>query len=108
LGMGYGQMMAGAVGGQGAQQGAGDQSQTTPCAKCGTANAVGTRFCSNCGAPQQAAAAPTVECPSCHAQVQAGTKFCSECGQAMQRKCPSCNTEVQANTKFCPDCGAKL
>jgi membrane protease subunit (stomatin/prohibitin family) len=110
LGMGYGQMMAGAMGGQGAQQGQGGQpqSQTTPCAKCGTANPSGTKFCSNCGASQEASAAPTVECPSCHAQVQAGTKFCSDCGQAMQRKCPSCNAELQPNTKFCPECGSKL
>src|SRR6185295_11054984 len=44
MGLGYGQMMAGALSGQGAQQ---QQTQTVPCAKCGTQNAVGTKFCSN-------------------------------------------------------------
>src|ERR1044071_1681879 len=55
LGISYGQMMAGAVSGQGgAAQGAGGaaQGQTAACPKCGTQNAVGTKFCSNCGAPQ--------------------------------------------------------
>src|SRR5262249_27286456 len=76
LGMGYGQMMAGAFGGQQQQQqqggGGAAQAQTVPCAKCGTQNAVGTKFCSNCGAPQQAPQAATSPCPACQAPVPAG------------------------------------
>src|SRR5215510_6969125 len=75
LGMGYGQMMAGAVAGQHGQVSGTAQSQTVACPKCGTQNPVGAKFCSNCGATQQAPA--SAECPSCHAQIQAGTKFCA-------------------------------
>src|SRR6185436_11984332 len=55
LGLGFGQVMAGAIGGQGAGRAQG-QAQTVPCPKCGTQNAPGTKFCSNCGASQQAPA----------------------------------------------------
>src|ERR1043165_462645 len=50
LGMGYGQMMAGAIGGAHSQGSGQAQAQTVPCAKCGTQNPVGVKFCSNCGA----------------------------------------------------------
>src|SRR6185436_18770581 len=87
LGMGYGQVMAGAFGGQQQQQqgggGGAAQAQTVPCAKCGTQNAVGTKFCSNCGAPQQAPQAATSPCPACQAPVPAGAKFCNNCGQSL-------------------------
>src|ERR1051325_10927755 len=84
LGISYGQMMAGAVGGA-ASKGAGGaaQSQTIPCPKCGTQNAAGMKFCSNCGASQSSQQAATVECPSCHAPAQAGSKFCNNCGQSL-------------------------
>src|ERR1043165_1679037 len=79
LGMGYGQMMAGAIGGAHSQGQA--QAQTVPCAKCGTQNPVGAKFCSNCGASQEAP--QTNSCPSCHAQVQSGSKFCASCGLSL-------------------------
>src|SRR5215475_3841283 len=48
LGMGYGQVMAGAFGGQPQHpQQSAPQAQGIPCAKCGTPNAPGTKFCSN-------------------------------------------------------------
>lgn len=109
LGMGYGQMMANAMGGQqqGQQQGGGGaQAQTVACAKCGTQNPVGAKFCANCGASQQAPQAATVECPNCHAQVQAGVKFCSECGQSLApQPCKNCQSPLQPGAKFCANCG---
>ena len=112
LGMGYGQVMAGAFGGQqhGQQQGGGAaQPQGVPCPKCGTANAPGTRFCSNCGAPQQAPQAATVECPACHGQVVAGSKFCNNCGQSMvPQPCKNCQTPVPPGSKFCANCGTPV
>jgi membrane protease subunit (stomatin/prohibitin family) len=108
LGIGYGQIMAGAVGAQGAQGGAA-QANTLPCAKCGTQNPVGVKFCSNCGAPQQSPQSNTVECPNCHSQVQAGIKFCSNCGQSMTpQPCKNCQTPVQPGSKFCASCGTPV
>jgi len=105
LGLGFGQVMAGAVGGaHGAAQ-----EQTAPCPKCGTPNPVGAKFCSNCGATQQAPGAASVECPSCHAQVQAGTKFCSSCGHSMApQPCKNCQAPVQPGAKFCANCGTSV
>ena len=112
LGMSYGQVMAGAFGGQQQhpQQGGGAQpSQGIPCAKCGTPNAAGTKFCSNCGAPQQAPQAATVECPACHGQVVAGSKFCNNCGQSMvPQACKNCQTPVPPGSKFCASCGTPV
>jgi membrane protease subunit (stomatin/prohibitin family) len=108
LGMGYGQIMAGAIGGQGAGRAQG-QAQTVECSKCGTQNAIGTKFCSNCGAPQQAPVSASVECPACHAQVQAGTKFCASCGTSLvPQPCKNCQAPVQAGAKFCASCGTPV
>ena len=108
LGMGYGQVMAGAIGGQGAGRAQG-QAQTVACSKCGTQNAIGMKFCSNCGAPQQATVSASVECPACHAQVQAGTKFCASCGTSLvPQPCKNCQAPVQAGAKFCASCGTPV
>jgi membrane protease subunit (stomatin/prohibitin family) len=109
LGMGYGQMMAGAVGGAHAQGSGTAQPQTVPCAKCGTQNPVGGKFCSNCGATQQAPQAASVECPSCHAQVQGGAKFCASCGTSVvPQPCKNCQAPVQPGSKFCAGCGTPV
>ena len=68
MGFGFGQMMAQGIGGPGQQQqqqggqqtgqgggGGAPQQQMMPCPKCNTPNAPGTKFCANCGAPQQPA-----------------------------------------------------
>jgi class 3 adenylate cyclase len=47
------------------------------CAKCGTDNREGRKFCSKCGSPL----APT--CPKCGASNQPGEDFCGECGSAL-------------------------
>ncbi|HJQ27072.1 MAG TPA: SPFH domain-containing protein [Blastocatellia bacterium] len=112
LGMGYGQVMAGAFGGQQQQPqqaGGAAQPQGVPCAKCGTANPPGTKFCSTCGAPQQAPQAATAECPSCHGQVTAGSKFCNNCGQLLvPQPCKNCQTPVPPGSKFCANCGTPV
>jgi membrane protease subunit (stomatin/prohibitin family) len=112
LGMGYGQVMAGAFGGQQPhpqQSGGAPQSQGAPCPKCGTPNAPGTKFCSNCGAPQQAPQAAAAECPACHGQVVAGSKFCNNCGQSLvPQPCKNCQTPVPPGSKFCANCGTPV
>jgi membrane protease subunit (stomatin/prohibitin family) len=109
LGMGYGQMMAGAIGGAHAQGSGAAQAQTVPCAKCGTQNPVGGKFCSNCGATQQAPQAASVECPTCHAQVQGGAKFCASCGTSLvPQPCKNCQTPVPPGSKFCASCGTPV
>jgi membrane protease subunit (stomatin/prohibitin family) len=117
LGIGYGQMMAGALGGgqQAPQQQqpvtpAPPAAQLVPCAKCGTGNPAGVKFCSNCGAQMQAPQPATIECPNCHAQVQAGAKFCPSCGThvAQVTECPQCHAPAPAGAKFCAECGQKF
>ncbi|MEM3608895.1 MAG: SPFH domain-containing protein [Candidatus Bathyarchaeia archaeon] len=77
------------------------------CPKCNFQNPQTAKFCSNCGAPLQAAC---IICPKCGTSNPAGTKFCGNCGTPLQAttKCPKCNSEIQAGVKFCPNCGAKL
>lgn len=104
LGIGYGQIMAGAVSGQGARHDA--AAPTAPCVKCGSPVTVGSKFCNNCGASQQAA---TVECPKCHAQVPADSKFCSSCGQSLgPQTCKNCQSPIQPGSKFCSSCGTAV
>lgn len=77
------------------------------CPKCGFQNPSGARFCSNCGAPLQAAGG--ISCPKCGTLNPAGAKFCTNCGSPLQpARCPKCGSEVQAGAKFCPNCGEKL
>ncbi len=47
------------------------------CASCGSDNAIGARFCNECGSPMQAG------CPACGAVNKPGAKFCNECGTAL-------------------------
>jgi membrane protease subunit (stomatin/prohibitin family) len=111
LGIGYGQMMAGALAGQGGRQaqGEGAAAQTASCPKCGAQTPVEAKFCSNCGAPQQAPQAAAITCPSCHAQVQAGSKFCSSCGASLApQTCKNCQTPLSPGSKFCSNCGTPV
>lgn len=104
LGIGYGQMMAGAVSGQGARQGA--AAPTSPCVKCGSPIAAGSKFCANCGASQDQA---TAQCPQCKAQVPLDSKFCSSCGLALSpQACKNCQTPIQPGSKFCANCGTAV
>ena len=109
LGLGFGQVMAGAVGGAHGQGSGTSQAQTVACAKCGTQNPAGAKFCSNCGTTQQAPEPASVECPSCHAQVQDGSKFCATCGTSLvPQPCKNCHAPVQPGAKFCASCGTPV
>lgn len=55
------------------------------CVKCGTELNDGTKFCTECGAPQEpeqvdVAAAVEARCTQCDAPIEPGAKFCSSCG----------------------------
>ena len=78
---------------------------TVPCPGCGTANAVGVKFCADCGGKMDVAKVP---CVKCSAELREGAKFCSECGSTQEKqKCTGCQLELVAGAKFCPECGTK-
>lgn len=78
---------------------------TVPCPSCGKANAVGVKFCSDCGGKMEIAKVP---CVKCGAELREGAKFCSECGSSQEKaKCTNCQFELAPGAKFCPDCGTK-
>jgi membrane protease subunit (stomatin/prohibitin family) len=113
LGAGFavGNQMANAFGGTqgGAQQqqggGGASTAQTIPCPTCGKPNAVGVKFCSDCGGKMEIAKVP---CVKCGAELREGAKFCSECGSTQEKqKCANCQAELAPGAKFCPECGTK-
>lgn len=112
LGAGFavGNQMANAFGGTqgGAQQqqgGGGSQTNTVPCPTCGKQNAVGVKFCSDCGGKMEVAKVP---CVKCGVELREGAKFCSECGSSQEKaKCANCQAELAPGAKFCPECGTK-
>ena len=53
------------------------------CGRCGTDNAAGRKFCTECGAPLSLA------CPSCGASLDGTEKFCGECGTALRGQAAS-------------------
>ncbi|CAN5343443.1 hypothetical protein BH10ACI2_BH10ACI2_08410 [soil metagenome] len=76
-----------------------------PCPTCGKPNAVGVKFCSDCGGKMEIAQVP---CVKCGAHLREGAKFCSECGSSQEKaKCSNCQYELAAGAKFCPECGTK-
>src|SRR5258705_11220201 len=85
LGAGFavGNAMAGAIGNAANQQSAGAGS-TVKCPKCGAASPAAAKFCNECGAKIEVAAA-TTPCIKCGAALNAGAKFCSECGSSQEK-----------------------
>ena len=83
-GMAMGQMFANSFNQQSqqpAQQAApAAEAKGTFCTECGNALPVGAKFCMNCGAKQQSAAAV---CPGCGEATIPGAKFCMNCGQKL-------------------------
>jgi len=53
------------------------------CANCGAKNALGVRFCNNCGSPMAAAHKAAGRCPGCGQENPPGTKFCGNCGSKL-------------------------
>lgn len=92
-------------GGQGQQQQQPPQAQTVPCPNCGKPNAVGTKFCGDCGSKMEIVKVP---CVKCGAELREGAKFCSECGATQEkRKCANCQADLAPGAKFCAECGTK-
>ncbi len=78
---------------------------TAACPNCGKQNAVGAKFCADCGGKMEVAQVP---CVKCGANLREGAKFCSECGSSQEKaKCANCEAELSAGAKFCPECGTK-
>jgi membrane protease subunit (stomatin/prohibitin family) len=78
---------------------------TTACPNCGKQNAVGAKFCADCGGKMEVAQVP---CVKCGANLREGAKFCSECGASQEKaKCTNCQAELLPGAKFCPECGTK-
>jgi len=67
-----------------AQQAVQSSAGSVVCPSCGKANAVGIKFCSECGTKLEE-------------QLPPQSKFC-----------PSCGTSVVEGVKFCPSCGTKI
>ena len=95
-GMQVGQVFAGAMQNNAAQQ---PQAETIQCAACGASIPASSKFCPSCGKPPRASAS----CPKCGAAVSEGAKFCPECGEALAVKCAKCGATVTG--KFCAQCG---
>lgn len=78
---------------------------TTTCPNCGKQNAIGAKFCADCGGKMEVAKVP---CVKCGAELREGAKFCSECGSSQEKeKCTNCQAELSPGAKFCPECGTK-
>lgn len=107
LGAGFavGNQMANVFGQQGSGGGGAASAPTVPCPSCSKQNAVGVKFCSDCGGKMEIAQVP---CVKCGANLREGAKFCSECGSTQEKaKCANCEFELAAGAKFCPECGTK-
>jgi membrane protease subunit (stomatin/prohibitin family) len=107
LGAGFavGGQMANVFGQQAGTGGGSTSSASVPCPSCGKQNAVGVKFCSDCGGKMEVSKVP---CVKCGADLREGAKFCSECGSSQEKaKCSNCQFELAPGAKFCPDCGTK-
>ncbi|MGH7964248.1 MAG: double zinc ribbon domain-containing protein, partial [Candidatus Binatia bacterium] len=58
------------------------------CAKCGTANRSGAKFCEECGTPL------VFSCPGCGVLVSAGKKFCGDCGTSLSGQSPVASSQL--------------
>ncbi len=111
MGMMMGSQMASGVGNALTQDNQNNQpqqtqqaQQTIPCSKCNSQNAVGTKFCAECG---NSMTPPSAKCIKCSSEIAENAKFCPECGSPQSLKCSSCGKELANNAKFCPECGNK-
>lgn len=58
------------------------------CAKCGTANRSGAKFCEECGSPL------VFSCPGCGVPVTVGKKFCGDCGTPLSSQSPVASSQL--------------
>jgi membrane protease subunit (stomatin/prohibitin family) len=79
-GAAMGQMFAQSMNAGSAQAPASAQPAATPCVKCGKPIPAGSRFCPECGAPQN----EVKKCQGCGAELKPDAKFCPECGQKVE------------------------
>jgi len=111
VGAGIGIAMGNALGKamQPQQQGGGAPQQVMLCPNCSAQNAVGTKFCGNCG--KSLAPSAKIICPNCGAAMPETMKFCGNCGSPMKPElieCPNCKAKNPSTSKFCGSCGNKL
>lgn len=74
------------------------------CPKCGKPNALGAKFCFECGEKMNKT------CPKCNAAIAPGQKFCGACGEKLGsagKVCTNCKKEIPDGSAFCPECGTK-
>src|SRR5689334_8398716 len=64
----------------------------TDCPRCGTDNAPGAKFCSECGSSL------STSCPDCGSITVPGQNFCSECGAALAPRSTSMQVERRSTT----------
>src|SRR5688572_21874149 len=64
------------------------------CSQCGHENALGVKFCGECGARLQAS------CPACGAANPAANKFCQECGSSLAPVPAASSSGVAAGTRY--------
>lgn len=113
LGAGFavGNAMAGALSNAANQASSGSGTGSVPtikCAKCSAATPSASKFCNECGAKLEVAAAGAT-CIKCGSALHPGAKFCSECGSSQEKaKCSNCQAELTPGTKFCNECGIKV
>lgn len=112
LGAGFavGNAMAGAMSNAMSQGSGAGTAPTVKCAKCGAMTPTASKFCNECGAKMEVAAATvSATCIKCGANLHPGAKFCSECGSSQEKpKCSNCQSELAADAKFCKECGTKV
>ncbi|MGC2442496.1 zinc ribbon domain-containing protein, partial [Candidatus Binatus sp.] len=53
------------------------------CTNCGTENAAGKKFCSQCGSGL------ALRCPKCGSENAPGSRFCGDCGTALTSGAPN-------------------
>ena len=107
LGAGLGFGIGGAVGNVVGSMGnvLSTQESTKECPSCHAKIPVSTKFCSECGAnTQKAAASVELKCSVCGASYAAGAKFCPDCGNKINA-CKNCGADIPAGSNKCPGCG---
>lgn len=74
--------------------------QKTLCQRCGAEIRTDDAFCSNCGAPQNAAHSEQIAvCTNCGAEVKPGSTFCPNCGNRLAGEQSGSTQQTRASFK---------